>query len=138
MREVAVAIKVIMVAVSAVSGGEPAIRTALGLAARFGSHVEVLHVRADPRAAMPYMGEGMSGAAIQEIMEVSEQDEAAHSAELHALFDSLCGEQKITLSDSPGDSPGDGGSGGLSHGPTAAWVLTQLVRANSTHHQRRV
>lgn len=113
MREVAVAIKVIMVAVSAVSGGEPAIRTALGLAARFGSHVEVLHVRADPRSAMPYMGEGMSGAAIQEIMEVSEQDEAAHSAELHALFDSLCGEQKITLS----DSPADGGP----VGPTAAW-----------------
>ena len=102
-----------MVAVSAVSGGEPAIRTALGLAARFGSHVEVLHVRADPRSAMPYMGEGMSGAAIQEIMEVSEQDEAAHSAELHALFDSLCGEQKITLS----DSPADGGP----VGPTAAW-----------------
>ncbi len=95
------AIKVIMVAVSAVSGSERAIRTALGLAARFDSHVEVLHVRSDPRAAMPYMGEGMSGAAIQEIMEVSEQDEAAHSVELRALFDSLCGEQKITLSDSP-------------------------------------
>jgi len=107
------AIKVIMVAVSAVSGSEQAIRTALGLAARFGSHVEVLHVRSDPRAAMPYMGEGMSGAAIQEIMEVSERDEAAHSVELRALFDSLCGEQKITLS----ESPGEGGS----DVPTAAW-----------------
>ncbi|MDP6305329.1 MAG: universal stress protein [Alphaproteobacteria bacterium] len=107
------AVKVIMVAVSAVLGDEQAMRTALGLAARFGSHVEVLHVRSDPRVATPYMGEGMSGAAIQEIMEVSEQDEVTHSAQLRALFDSLCSEQKITLSDSPGDGGPDI--------PTAEW-----------------
>ena len=70
------ALKVILVPVSEMKGGAAALNFAVSLARRFDAHVEALHVRADPRDAMPYMGEGMSGAAIQEIMDATEKEEA--------------------------------------------------------------
>ena len=34
----------------------------------FSAHVDVLHVSADPRQVIPYVGEGLSGALIDEVV----------------------------------------------------------------------
>ena len=62
---------------------------ALGIlvARRFSAHVEVLSVRPDPASLVPLMGEGMSGAMIEEIIEAAEKETADRAVQARAVFD---------------------------------------------------
>jgi hypothetical protein len=85
--EGAMAIKVILVPMNASAACEAALATAFALARQLHAHVSALHVRADPRHSMPYMGEGMSGVVIQELMAAVESEAAERAAKARALFD---------------------------------------------------
>jgi len=80
----------LMVVVGSATSSEPAIDTALAVARKFDCHIEALHVRADPRQAIPYMGEGMSGAMVDDILRVAEKEAADRAAKGRALFDEKC------------------------------------------------
>lgn len=72
--------------------GDPAcaaapLEAAFALAATFGAHVVGLHVRTDPTSAVPLVGEGMSGAMVEEMMNVAEKQAAERAAKARALFD---------------------------------------------------
>lgn len=95
------AIKVILVPVQASAAGEAALTTAFVIARRFEGHVVALHVRADPRFALPYIGEGMSGIVVQEIMTAAETEAAERAVNARALFDRLCQEQHIPVVEAP-------------------------------------
>ena len=56
-----------------------ALDAAFALARPFAGHVEGIFVRLDPRDAVPMLGEGMSGALIDEIMRTAETDSAAQA-----------------------------------------------------------
>jgi len=80
------------------SGSEPALRAGLAVGRTFGAHVELLHVKPSPEASIPLVSDGMTAAAIEQILQAAEQaaDERAHEA--HALFERLCqGEEAATL-----------------------------------------
>lgn len=47
------------------------------VAKTFDAHVEALHVGGDPRDMVPMLGDGLSGAMIEEIMKAAEQEFAA-------------------------------------------------------------
>ncbi len=51
------------------SGSEAAVRAALDLGGRFSARVELLHVEIDPETAVPMVGEGMSGAAVEQLVQ---------------------------------------------------------------------
>jgi nucleotide-binding universal stress UspA family protein len=51
------------------SGSEAAMRAALDLGQRFSARVELLHVEVDPEGAVPMVGEGMSGAAVEQLVQ---------------------------------------------------------------------
>jgi nucleotide-binding universal stress UspA family protein len=51
------AIRTILVPLSGGATGEAAVETAALLAVRFRAHLEALHVRADPRDALPMLGQ---------------------------------------------------------------------------------
>ena len=51
------------------SGSEAALRAALDLGRRFSARVELLHVEVDPETAVPMVGEGMSGAAVEQLVQ---------------------------------------------------------------------
>lgn len=80
----------LMVVVGSPGASGPAVDAALTVARKFDSHVEALHVRADPRQAIPYMGEGMSGAMVEDILRVAEKEAADRAAKGRALFDEKC------------------------------------------------
>ena len=42
--------------------------TAASAANRFNAHIDIVSVRADPRDAIPYLGEGLSGALVEELI----------------------------------------------------------------------
>lgn len=99
-------IKVILVPVTATETGATALKTAFALGRRFDAHVAALHVRADPRNAMPYMGEGMSGIVIQEIMAAAERDAVARAKSARSVFDAATSERGVPLADSPDGAAG--------------------------------
>jgi nucleotide-binding universal stress UspA family protein len=104
-------IKVVLVPVTPTEPGESALRAAFALGRRFEAHVVAMHVRADPRNAMPYMGEGMSGIVLQEIMAAAEREAAERAKACRALFDRVSAAEGVRIVEEPG------GAGGL----TAAW-----------------
>lgn len=82
-------IKSILVPVSDESTAASPIETAFLLARAQESHVTVLHVRADATSAVPLVGEGISGAMIEEMIDVAERDARARAARLHAVYQRL-------------------------------------------------
>ena len=79
----------ILVAASGAEEGRGALETALLLGLRFDAHVEAIAVRRNPRDAVAFMTEGMTGAVIEEIIATAERDidrhAAAASADLEAV-----------------------------------------------------
>jgi nucleotide-binding universal stress UspA family protein len=94
-------IKVILVPICDADTGAIPLETALQLGARFQASVRALHVRADPSAAVPLVGEGMSGTMVEEMMNVAEQQAAERASRVRAMFEGLCGRYP----------PGPGGAG---------------------------
>lgn len=89
--------KKLTVVVGGTEASRTAITTALVTAKKFNAHVEALHVRADPRQAIPYMGEGMSGAMVDDILRVAEKEAAERATRGRAMFTEMCAAASVTL-----------------------------------------
>ena len=98
--------KTILVPVSSPESSKSTLDTALLVAKRWKSHLEVLHVRADPRGLVPYTGEGMDGSMIEEIMDVTEREGADRATQTKAMYDAFCAEHGLTVSDTPSPDAG--------------------------------
>ncbi|MGB0630557.1 MAG: universal stress protein [Alphaproteobacteria bacterium] len=98
--------KTILVPVSSPEASKSTLDTALLVAKRWKSHLEVLHVRADPRGLVPYTGEGMDGSMIEEIMDVTEREGADRAAQTKQMFDAFCAEHGLAISDTPSPDAG--------------------------------
>lgn len=77
----------------------------LGLALLVGrdhaAHVEALHVRIDPASAVPLVGEGMSGAMVEEMLSVAERQATERAQGIRTLFDQICSSQGIVRMEAP-------------------------------------
>ncbi len=77
----------------------------LGLALLIGrdhaAHVEALHVKVDPASAVPLVGEGMSGAMVEEMLAVAERQATERALGIKALFDQICVKQAVPISATP-------------------------------------
>jgi nucleotide-binding universal stress UspA family protein len=93
--------KTILVPVSSPDASRSTLEVALDVARRWNSHLEVMHVRADPRGLVPYTGEGMDGSMIEEIMDVTEREGGDRAIQTKAMFDAFCTEHSLTVSDKP-------------------------------------
>lgn len=102
----ATGIRVILVPVTAGEAGEAALKTAFALGRRFDAHVAALHVRPDPRNAMPYIGEGMSGVVVQQIMSAAEKDAGERATRARALFDGRSQAAGVRLAEDPTGADG--------------------------------
>lgn len=60
---------------------------AFALAGRYGAAVDVLHARIDPMEAVSFVGEGMSGEVVQELIDLTKQQSATRAAAARALFE---------------------------------------------------
>lgn len=80
-------IRSILVPTSGAEVGRPALEAAFTIARDIKAHVDVLHVRPDPRDAVPILGEGVSGALIEEIMDVADKEAHDRSARARGMYD---------------------------------------------------
>lgn len=98
-------IKVILTPLYGVPSDESALTTAAAVARKFAAHVDVMHVRADPRTMIPYIGEGMSGALIEEMITSAEQQANERSQLVRAAFDDWRARTKLPLAEAPDEGP---------------------------------
>ncbi len=74
------------------SGGDDDVRlgtVALQLGESFGAQVEFLHPAIDPRDAVAFVGEGMTAAMIEQIVNAAEQEGASRASRARSLYDRL-------------------------------------------------
>jgi len=72
------------------AGSDAAMAAAIDLGQRFGARVEFLHVANDPRDLLPYVGEGMSGTALEQVMASVEASNSRRREAVDASFKRLC------------------------------------------------
>lgn len=72
------------------AGSDAAMGAAIDLGKRFGARVDLLHVSNDPRDLLPYVGEGMSGAALEQIMTSVEAGNLKRREAVEASYKRLC------------------------------------------------
>lgn len=105
-------IKTILVPLDGTEGAQLVLDSAFAVAQHLAAHVEVLHVRADSKNAVPLLGEGMSGAMIEEMIDLAEKEAMSRAHKARAMFEEACRRLSIPVVDAP---PGP-------QGPSAAWV----------------
>ena len=84
--------------------------TALGVAQRFGAHVNSLFVRIDPRDAIPVIGEGVSPAVIDQLTEAAAAEMDRRSAAARQAFESACRKSGVPIREMPRE-PGTASAG---------------------------
>ncbi len=94
-------IRTILVPLDGSEASKPAVETAFMVGRDLAAHLKVLHMRADPKDAVPLLGEGMSGTMIEEMIELAETEGAKRAAKARAIFDGLCSEHGIPVVDEP-------------------------------------
>ncbi|MCZ6465907.1 MAG: universal stress protein, partial [Alphaproteobacteria bacterium] len=94
-------IRTILVPLDGSEASKPALETAFMVGRDLAANVKVLHMRADPKDAVPLLGEGMSGTMIEEMIELAETEAAKRAARARAMFDGLCAEHGIAVVDKP-------------------------------------
>ncbi|MBL6946299.1 MAG: universal stress protein [Rhodospirillales bacterium] len=105
-------IKSILIPLDGTESAQPVLETAFAVARDLSAHVEVLHVRADSKNAVPLLGEGMSGAMIEEMIDLAETEAGTRADKAREMFDDICKRFEFPIVDSP---PGP-------DGPSAGWV----------------
>ncbi len=103
--------KTILVPLGGGDSDAVALNAALSVARDFDAHVVGLFVTLDPRDAVPMLGEGMSGAMVDEIMRAAEGESNVRRAAAHRLFEDTVRAAGVERRDSPGGT----------EAPSAAW-----------------
>lgn len=100
------AYKSILVPFDDSAASRAALDTAYMVAAQQGSHLEIFHVRADSKESIPLLGEGFSGAMIEEMIEAADQESGERSTRAERYFDEFSKANDIARVES---GPGPGG-----------------------------
>ncbi len=95
--------KKILVPLSGRDSDNIALETALSIARRFGSHIEVLHVRPDAERTLPYIGETVSGPLIEEIIDKLDADADSAAKGADEAFEAWRGKAGIAAATAPGN-----------------------------------
>ena len=97
-------ITTILVAVTGTDAGRPVLDAAMQVGRHFGAHVEGLHARRDPRGGLAYIGDGMTGGMIEELITTAEQENAAFDEHARGEFAAACEKAGVGQSEAPATS----------------------------------
>lgn len=98
-------LKTITAMIPDTASGLATMETAFLLGRDHACHIRILHVRPDPASAVPLVGEAMSGAMVEEMMNACEREGAERAGEVREMFDQFCGRYAIPVTDEPPGPP---------------------------------
>jgi nucleotide-binding universal stress UspA family protein len=94
-------IKKILVPMGGVSERSRHLEAALGLSVRFGAHVDALHTALDPRDSVAYLGDGMTGTMISQVMAAAEKESQERAIQAQEVFRESCEKLNIAVTGNP-------------------------------------
>ena len=94
-------IRTILVSASGAEGSRVLLASAFQLANELDAHLDVLHVRTDPRETIPLLGEGMSVGMIDDMTRIAEEECDNRAARARALYDECLDGSSIEESSTP-------------------------------------
>lgn len=112
-------IRVIFAPLTGRRSDESVLAAAGGLARRFAAHIDVVSMRTDPRDAIPYLGEGISGALIEEFIARAETESSDQAKRARRKFDAWRDAAGLIFAESPADAAATNGPEDI--GPSCAW-----------------
>jgi nucleotide-binding universal stress UspA family protein len=95
------AIRAILAPLSGGPASEGTIETGCRLAKRYGAHLEALHVRLDPRAAVTAIGPDMSTAIAAELSDQAAQESEERRGKAKAMFEAAIARHELPLRQHP-------------------------------------
>ena len=84
-----------------VDGGplsDATLEAGLAVASMFGAKIQALHVQADPATLVPIVGEGMSGAMVEQVMDAMAKAVEQRAQKARAAYDRIAGRAGGTIS----------------------------------------
>ncbi len=90
-------IATVLALIDGLPGSETTLKAALSVGQAFDANVELLHVSVPPESAIPMVGEGMTGAVIEEIMESAKLNAEQRGKAARGLFDKHCVDAGLAL-----------------------------------------
>jgi len=97
--------KAILVPVNGVDDATATLAAAVLLGRKFGARVEAVHAALDPQRSVPFLGEGMTGAMVEEVMAAIAREEGVRAGRARAQIDAACTAAGVALS-AGADAPG--------------------------------
>src|SRR5215475_631339 len=76
---------------------EATLDTAITVAKNFGAALDVMHVRADPATLVPIVGEGMSGAMVEQVMDAMSKSVDGRAQRARAVYDKAAAKAGVTI-----------------------------------------
>ena len=76
---------------------EATLDTAVSVAKIFGAQLEALHVRADPATLVPIVGEGMSGAMVEQVMDAMAKSVEGRTQRARAAYDRVAAKGGVPI-----------------------------------------
>ncbi len=95
------AIRTILVPLSGGAATAGAIETACRLSQRFGAHLQALHVRPDPRDALPMLGEDLSTPVTADLIAMARRESEEKVAKARAAFDAAIARHALPTRQKP-------------------------------------
>lgn len=95
-------IRTILVPFEGAETAKPVVELGLTFGRDVSAHVEVLHVRSDPKDTIPLLGEGMSVSMIEDMIQIAEKEGGERSAQSRRIFDELVKKFSVKVADKPG------------------------------------
>lgn len=94
-------IRNILVPLDGTERSKPVMALGLSFSRDLGAHVDVLHVRNDPKETIPLLGEGMSVSMIEEMIEIAEKEGGERAVHGREIFEQLVSELSLMISRKP-------------------------------------
>ncbi len=92
------AIRTIMAVADGSQSTSPTLATAVAAAKKLGAHLDVLHVKPDPATMVPVVGEAMSGALVEQMIESLSRSADKRAAQARRGFIEGCEGQGLSVS----------------------------------------
>lgn len=99
-------LKLILAPIDGGASSQTVLDSAFSLAEQFKAHVKVLHVAADPKSSIPLLGEGMSGAMIEDMVSMAEKENETRIQRARAVYEKSLEKFKASEVDIPQKSEG--------------------------------
>lgn len=94
-------LKTILAPVSGAARDELTLAAALTVARQFDAHVDALFVRQPASASVPMIGEGVSGAVIEQLMNAADEEWSRREESARHAFEKAVGDFDVPLQDEP-------------------------------------